>query len=70
LDEIDGQVASAHAVRRSTGRVSPWRDSTFDIAGPDVLSYGDMMRRFARAAGLRRRLIIPVPLLSPWLSSH
>ena len=41
----------------------------FDIGGPDVLTYADMMCRYAAVAGLRRRLIIPVPLLSPRLSS-
>ncbi|MFC5182465.1 SDR family oxidoreductase [Actinomadura harenae] len=41
----------------------------FDIGGPDVLTYREMMRRYAAVAGLRRRLIIPVPVLSPWLSS-
>lgn len=40
-----------------------------DIGGPDVLSYEQMMRVYAREAGLRRRLIIPVPVLSPGLSS-
>lgn len=45
-------------------------DRAFDIGGPDVLTYADMMRGYAAAAGLPRRLIIPVPLLSPWLSSH
>ncbi|WP_433229712.1 SDR family oxidoreductase [Actinomadura formosensis] len=41
----------------------------FDIGGPDVLTYVDMMRRYAAVAGLKRRIIIPVPVLSPWLSS-
>jgi uncharacterized protein YbjT (DUF2867 family) len=41
-----------------------------EIGGPDVLSYRDMMDRYAALAGLRRRLIIPVPLLTPRLSSH
>jgi uncharacterized protein YbjT (DUF2867 family) len=45
-------------------------DRAFDIGGPDVLTYADMMRGYAAAAGLPPRLIIPVPLLSPWLSSH
>ena len=40
-----------------------------EIGGPDVLSYGDMMRRYARARGLRR-LMIPVPVLTPRLSSY
>jgi uncharacterized protein YbjT (DUF2867 family) len=42
----------------------------FDIAGPDVLTYAEMMQRYARVAGLRRRLIVPVRALSPWLSAH
>lgn len=42
----------------------------FDIAGPDVVSYRDMMQRYARVAGLKHRIIIPVPVLSPWLSSQ
>ena len=42
----------------------------FDIGGPDVLTYVDMMQRYAAVAGLRRRLIVPVPLLSPRLSGH
>ena len=42
----------------------------FDIAGPDILTYREMMQRYARNAGLRRRVIIPVPVLSPWLSSQ
>jgi uncharacterized protein YbjT (DUF2867 family) len=39
------------------------------IGGPDVLSYGDMMREYARLRGLRR-LMIPVPVLTPRLSSY
>jgi uncharacterized protein YbjT (DUF2867 family) len=42
----------------------------FDIGGPEVLTYLDMMRRYASAAGLPRRLILPVPVLTPGLSSH
>ena len=42
----------------------------FDVGGPDVLTYAEMMRRYAALAGLRRRLIVPVPVLSPSLSSH
>ena len=42
----------------------------FDIGGADVLTYGDMMRRYARVAGLPRRVIVPVRPLSPWLSAH
>ncbi|MET9431603.1 MULTISPECIES: SDR family oxidoreductase [unclassified Streptomyces] len=42
---------------------------TFDIGGPDVLTYRDLMRRYAAVAGLPRRLILPVPVLTPRLSS-
>ena len=43
---------------------------SFDIGGPDVLTYRDMMQRYAEVAGLARRIIVPVPVLSPALSSH
>lgn len=45
-------------------------DRAFDIGGPDVLTYREMMRRYAAVAGLRRRVIVPVPVLTPRLSSH
>jgi len=40
-----------------------------EIGCPDVLSYGDMMLAYARLRGLRR-LMIPVPVLTPRLSSY
>jgi hypothetical protein len=42
-------------------------DRTFDIGGPEVVSYGDMMRLYARLRGLRR-LLLSVPVLTPRLS--
>lgn len=42
---------------------------TFEIGGPDILTYGDMMREYARARKLRR-FLIPVPVLTPRLSSY
>ncbi|MGA5823331.1 SDR family oxidoreductase [Kitasatospora sp. NPDC094028] len=48
----------------------PEVNRTFDIGGPDVLTYAQMMHRYARIAGLRRRLIVPVPVLTPGLSGH
>jgi uncharacterized protein YbjT (DUF2867 family) len=42
----------------------------FDIGGPDVLTYRQMMQRYASVAGLPPRRIVPVPVLSPALSSH
>ncbi|MFD7510910.1 SDR family oxidoreductase [Streptomyces sp. NPDC059853] len=43
---------------------------TFDIGGPDILTYREMMQRYAAVSGLRRRIIVPVPVLTPNLSSH
>jgi uncharacterized protein YbjT (DUF2867 family) len=40
----------------------------FDIGGPDVLTYRDMMQRYARVSGLTARRIITLPLLTPSLS--
>jgi uncharacterized protein YbjT (DUF2867 family) len=42
---------------------------TFDIGGPDVLTYREMLNRYAEVRKLKR-LIIPVPVLSPKLSAH
>jgi uncharacterized protein YbjT (DUF2867 family) len=42
----------------------------FDIGGPDVLTYADMMRRYAAVAKLPPRLLVSVPVLTPSLSSH
>ena len=40
-----------------------------EIGGPDILSYGEMMLTYARLRGLRR-IMIPVPVLTPRLSSY
>jgi len=40
----------------------------FEIGGTSVVSYGDLMREYARQRGLRR-LLVPVPFLTPRLSS-
>lgn len=42
----------------------------FEIGGPDVLSYAQLMDLYAEEAGLRRRRLVPVPFLTPRLSSH
>lgn len=42
---------------------------TYDIGGPDILSYADLFRLYAEAAGLSRRLLIPVPFISLELSA-
>lgn len=43
---------------------------TFDAAGPETVTYEDMMRLLAEVAGKRQPWIIPVPVLSPKLSSY
>jgi uncharacterized protein YbjT (DUF2867 family) len=44
-------------------------NKTFDIGGPDILNYKEMMLQFAKVRGFKR-LIINVPVLSPRLSSY
>jgi uncharacterized protein YbjT (DUF2867 family) len=63
-------IAVADVVRYLVGvlEVPDAAGHAFDIGGPDVLAYVDMMRRVAAIQG-RMLLILPVPLLSPQLSS-
>src|SRR5690606_15600567 len=42
----------------------------FDIGGPDVLRYGQMMNGYAVEAGLPQRRIAALPVLTPWLASQ
>jgi uncharacterized protein YbjT (DUF2867 family) len=42
---------------------------TIDIGGPDVMSYQDLMQIMAEELGIPRRVIMPVPVLTPKLSS-
>ena len=44
-------------------------DREVDIAGPDTITYGDMLQLLGKALG-RTPVIIPVPVLTPQLSSH
>lgn len=43
---------------------------TFDIGGPEIFTYREMMQEYAAARGLAKRLIITVPLLTPLLSAY
>jgi uncharacterized protein YbjT (DUF2867 family) len=60
IDDVVGYLASALELPQSRGRV-------FEIGGPEVVSYGNIMREYARLRGLRR-LLQPVPVLTPHLS--
>ena len=51
-------------------RVEGEVNRTFDIGGPDVLTYRAMIQRYAAVAGLRPRVIRTVPVLTPGLASH
>jgi uncharacterized protein YbjT (DUF2867 family) len=44
--------------------------AVFDIGGPEVVTYRELMRAYAGEAGLPPRLVIPVPILTPRLSSY
>jgi uncharacterized protein YbjT (DUF2867 family) len=43
---------------------------TFDIGGPEVLTYREMMQQYAEARNIAKRLIITVPVLTPLLASY
>ncbi len=42
---------------------------TWDVGGPDVMEYGDAMQGYAQVAGLRRRLMVVLPFLTPTIAS-
>jgi hypothetical protein len=44
-------------------------NNSYDIGGPDILTYKQMLLRFARVRGLKRRIFI-VPVMTPRLSSY
>ncbi len=60
IDDVVAYLAAALTLPDGPGRV-------FEIGGPEVLSYGAIMREYARIRGLRR-FLIPVPVLTPHLS--
>ena len=46
------------------------KNHILEIGGPEVVTYREMMHAYTKVAGLRRRVILPVPVLTPRLSSH
>lgn len=50
--------------------VDPKLNRTFDIGGPSILRYGQMMNGYAVEAGLPQRAIAALPVLTPWLASQ
>ena len=45
------------------------KSRTWDVGGPDAMEYGDAMQGYAQVAGLRRRIIIAIPFLTPTIAS-
>jgi uncharacterized protein YbjT (DUF2867 family) len=62
IDDTLRYLTQALSVEASAGR-------EIQIGGPDVLAYGAMLDRMAEVLGLAPRPRIPVPLITPWLSS-
>ena len=62
IDDVLSYLEQAPAVPGSTGR-------EIQVGGPDVLSYGEMLDRMADVLGRPHRPKVPVPFLTPWLSS-
>ena len=54
---------------RSAANLKEPVDSIFDIGGPEVVTYAEMMQKFAALSGLPKRIIVQVPVLTPKLSS-
>ncbi|ACV68610.1 SDR family oxidoreductase [Desulfohalobium retbaense] len=65
-------IAISNVLEYLTGVLDnpPALGQTLDIGGPDIVTYAELFRLYAEEAGLRRRLIIPVPVFSPKLSSY
>lgn len=62
IDDLLEYLVSALDALESQGRI-------IEIGGQDVVTYKDMMLGYARARGLRR-LLLPVPVLTPRLSAY
>jgi len=62
IDDVLEYLRRAPDVPESIGR-------EVQIGGPDILSYGDMLDRMAVAMDMRPRRKLPVPFVTPWLSS-
>jgi uncharacterized protein YbjT (DUF2867 family) len=62
VEDVIAYLTHAPEVAESEGR-------EIQVGGPDVLAYGEMLDRMARAMGIRPRPKIPVPLITPWLSA-
>jgi len=62
IDNVLAYLAGCLGNPRTLGK-------SFDIGGPDVLDYAELIRLYTREAGLPQRRILPVPVLTPGLSA-
>ena len=62
IEDVLEYLAQAGERPASAGR-------EIQIGGPDVVTYAELLDLMADVLGVRRRLKLPVPLLTPWLSS-
>lgn len=62
IDDVINYLSTALEVPESAGQI-------IEIGGSEILTYGDMMKIYAEIRGLKR-VLIPVPALTPGLSSH
>jgi uncharacterized protein YbjT (DUF2867 family) len=53
-----------------SAELPPTLNRALDIGGPDVFRYWQLMNGYAVVAGLKERLIVALPVLSPWLASQ
>lgn len=60
IDDVLAYLVAAKDLPQAESRI-------FEIGSPDVVTYGDLIREYARQQGLRRWLIF-VPVLTPYLS--
>lgn len=63
ISNVIGYLTGCLEVEETAGQI-------YEIGGPDVLSYKDLFDLYAQEAGLPKRLILPLPFLSPGLSSY
>ncbi len=63
IDDVLAYLSAAPEIGEAAGR-------EVQIGCPDVVSYAEMLDRMALALDRRPRPKLPVPVLSPWLSSH
>jgi uncharacterized protein YbjT (DUF2867 family) len=63
IDDILAYLVGVLAVPETAGE-------TFEVGGPDVLTYEEILRTTARVMGRREPFVISVPILTPRLSSY